>query len=195
MGTYVPRGSARPKTISEALAEAEHDHFLDCPNADFWIRTGAILLDGILFWLLWSGIHHTFTSVGPSLLASAEQTSLFQQWFPINKSPLRPDQLLPFAEHVAHGLLFFLYFCATLSSFGGSPGKLLLGLRVVDAANGAKLTFGRAIFRETVGKLISAAPLAIGFVMAFMRQDTRALHDLTAGTVVKRILTGSEGIK
>jgi len=182
MGSYVPRGSRRPKTISEALTEAEHDHFLDCPNADFWIRTGAILLDGIFFWLLWSGIRHTFSSVGPSLLAGVEQS---------NPLPLRSDQLLPFLEHVAHGLLFFLYFCATLSAFGGSPGKLLLGLRVVDAKTGAKLGFGRAIFRELFGKALSTLPLTLGWGMAFIRDDTRTLHDLTADTVVKRILTGS----
>jgi len=195
MGTYVPRGSARPKTISEALAEAEHDHFLDCPNADFWIRTGAFLLDSIFFWLLWSGIHHTFTSVGPSLLATAERMPLFQQFLPGHDAPLRPEQVLPFLEHAAHGLLFFLYFCATLSAFGGSPGKLLLGLRVVDVTTGAKLTFGRAIFRELIGKVVSTIPLAIGWGMAFMRQDTRALHDLAASTVVKRVLTTAEGNK
>ncbi len=195
MGTYVPRGSSRPKTISEALAEAEHDHFLDCPDADFYIRTGAILLDGILFWLLWSGIHHTFTSVGPSLLATAERLSLFHQIFPPSDGPLRPEQILPFMEHVAHGLLFFLYFCATLSAFGGSPGKLLLGLRVVDSKSGAKLSFGRAIFRELFGKILSTLPLAIGWGMAFVREDTRALHDLAAGTVVKRTLTVAEGNK
>ncbi len=188
MGTYVPRGPTRPKTISEALLEAEDDHFLDCPNADFWIRTGAFLLDAILFWLLWSGIHHTFTSMGPNFLANLQKLSLVSQFLP-KQELLKTEQLLPFFEHVAHGLLFFLYFCATLSAFGGSPGKLLLGLRVVDAKTGSRIGFGRAIVRELIGKPLSTLPFALGWGMAFIRDDARALHDLTAQTVVKRILS------
>ena len=188
MGTYIPREPTRPKTISEALLEAEDDHFLDCPNADFWIRTGAFLLDAIFFWLLWSGIHHTFSSMGPNLVANLERLTLFSK-FLSHQGLFSSKQLLPFFEHVCHGFLIFLYFCATLSSFGGSPGKLLLGLRVVDAQTGSRIGFGRAIYREIFGKMLSTITLGLGWGMVLIRRDTRALHDLTARTTVKRILS------
>lgn len=180
MGTYLRRTPQRARTISEALNEAEGDHFLDCPDADFWIRTGAILLDGIFFYLLWNGLKHTFNSMGPAVVAHLNLTTLV---------PLPADRIVPFFLHVAHGFLYFLYFCATLAQFGGSPGKLLLGLRVVDAKTGGKLTFGRAILRELFGKVLSTLPLAIGWGMVFIRADSRTLHDLVAGTVVKRVHT------
>ena len=180
MGTYRRETSRRPKTISEALNEAEDDHFLDCPDADFWIRTGAILLDAIFFWLLWSGIQNTLNSIGPTLIASLQMTT----WVPLTE-----EQMVPFFIHVGHGFLYFFYFCATLSKFGGSPGKLLLGLRVVDAKTGSKISFGRALARESFGKVLSTLPLAVGWGMAFMRSDSRTLHDLVAGTRVKRVIT------
>ncbi len=179
MGTYLRKTTSRPKTISDTLNEAEDDHFMDCPDADFWIRTGAILLDGIFFWLMWSGIENTINSAGPSLLNYFQLRQLV---------PLRPEQMVPFLIHVGHGFLYFFYFCATLSKFGGSPGKLLLGLRVVDAKTGGKISFGRAIVRELLGKALSTVPLAIGWSMAFIRADSRTLHDLVAGTTVKRVI-------
>ena len=179
MGTYRRQAPHRAKTISEALNEAEDDHFLDCPDADFWIRTGAILLDGIFFYLLWNGIKHTFSSMGPAVVAYFNLNAIL---------PLPMEQIVPFFIHVAHGFLYFSYFCATLAQFGGSPGKLLLGLRVVDAKTGGKLHFGRAIVRELFGKVLSTLPLAIGWGMVLIRTDMRALHDLVAGTTVKRVL-------
>ncbi len=69
---------------------------------------------------------------------------------------------------------------------GASPGKLIVGLQVVDSADGSRLNYWRAFFREAVGKWISAVPLGIGFITAFFRDDRRALHDLLFDTAVVR---------
>ena len=45
MGSYVPSGPRRRRSVNEALLEAEEDHFLDCPTADILLRAAAILLD------------------------------------------------------------------------------------------------------------------------------------------------------
>ena len=45
MGTYIPAGPTRKRSVSDTLVEAEEEHFLDCPNADFFIRLAAALLD------------------------------------------------------------------------------------------------------------------------------------------------------
>jgi uncharacterized RDD family membrane protein YckC len=46
------------------------------------------------------------------------------------------------------------------------------------------LTFGQVIVRESVGKLVSAALLFIGFFMVGFNNRRRALHDYMAETVV-----------
>ena len=53
-------------------------------------------------------------------------------------------------------------------------------------ADGAPLPLGAALLRY-VAYFVSAAPLAMGFIMAGLRRDKRALHDLIAGSRVDRI--------
>lgn len=72
----------------------------------------------------------------------------------------------------------FCYFGYFLSKKGASPGKMVLGLKVVDNDNGTNLSFMMAGLRCTVGYMISAITLLIGFIMAGVRQDKKALHDL-----------------
>ncbi len=70
--------------------------------------------------------------------------------------------------------------------YGMTPGKLLLELRVIDAASGARPGWTRAIIRY-LGYFVSALPLGLGFVWAAFDRDGRALHDRLAGTRVVRI--------
>jgi uncharacterized RDD family membrane protein YckC len=72
----------------------------------------------------------------------------------------------------------FLYFGWFYSQKGASPGKIVLGLQVIDFQKGTHLGYIRAYFRETVGKFISGVPLGLGFLLAAVRSDHRALHDL-----------------
>ncbi|HEY6867286.1 MAG TPA: RDD family protein [Candidatus Eisenbacteria bacterium] len=83
------------------------------------------------------------------------------------------------------GLGVWLYFAALESSgWSGTPGKRVLGLRVTDSS-GAHIRFGRATGR-LAGKLLSAVPLGLGFLMAAFTARRQALHDLLAGTLVVR---------
>jgi S1-C subfamily serine protease len=60
---------------------------------------------------------------------------------------------------------------------GGSLGKLLLGLKVVVPNRRTYL------FRETIGKLASAATFGVGFALVFTK-DRLAMHDYMAKTSV-----------
>jgi len=68
------------------------------------------------------------------------------------------------------------------SSWQGSVGKKLLGLRVVDM-NGERISFGKASGRY-FGKILSAMICLIGFIMAAFTEKQQALHDMLAGTLV-----------
>lgn len=69
---------------------------------------------------------------------------------------------------------------------GGTPGKLAFGMKVLNNETGENLTFGRALLRDIVGKMLSALTLLIGFLMVAFRKDKRGLHDLIAGSCVIR---------
>ena len=76
-----------------------------------------------------------------------------------------------------------LYFAGFESSkLQATPGKLVVGVRVTDAA-GARIGIGRALGR-TLGKVLSSIILTIGFIMAAFTDRKRALHDMLAGTLV-----------
>jgi uncharacterized RDD family membrane protein YckC len=65
---------------------------------------------------------------------------------------------------------------------GQTPGKALLGLRVVTQ-DGRRVSPWRALVR-IVAYVISAAPLYLGFLWIFIDDRRQAWHDKLAGTVV-----------
>jgi uncharacterized RDD family membrane protein YckC len=67
---------------------------------------------------------------------------------------------------------------------GATPGKLLLGLRVIAAGRQRGVGFGVAIMR-LCGTMVSGI-LGIGYLMVAFTKDKRALHDHLAGTMVVR---------
>lgn len=67
---------------------------------------------------------------------------------------------------------------------GATPGKMLLRLRVARADTGTHISYWRAFGRETLGKVLSALTLGIGFLMVAWRRDKRGLHDLMFNTQV-----------
>ena len=87
--------------------------------------------------------------------------------------------------------MFALLFAATYSAvlhslpWGQTIGKMLVGIRVVSN-DGEPVVFGAALLRFA-GYFASLLPLGVGFVMAGLRRDKRALHDRLAGTRVERV--------
>lgn len=76
----------------------------------------------------------------------------------------------------------FPYYVVTTYIYGGSPGKLALRLKVVDAKTDLSLTLKQSIVR-CLGYLLSW-PLTLGYLLAAFHPRKQALHDLLAGTVV-----------
>lgn len=87
-------------------------------------------------------------------------------------------------------VVIFFYYGTFYATKGASPGKLLMGLEIYDDGTGRFLTPGKAFLRESFGKLISAIPFFIGYLVVLFRDDRRALHDLLFDTrVVRNIRT------
>jgi uncharacterized RDD family membrane protein YckC len=76
----------------------------------------------------------------------------------------------------------FLYVFLGLAIAGRTPGKGIVGLRVV-MSDGSTLSIGRAFLR-TLLLPVSAAILGLGLIGILFHKEHRALHDLGAGTAV-----------
>jgi uncharacterized RDD family membrane protein YckC len=68
--------------------------------------------------------------------------------------------------------------------FGATPGKAVLGLRVIAGGRRRGIGIGRALLR-LCGTMTSSI-LGIGYLMVAFARDKRALHDHLAGTAVTR---------
>lgn len=88
-------------------------------------------------------------------------------------------------------LLAMMYFII-LNAFGGQTiGKLILGLRVVSSSDGGTISIGVAFLRWA-GAVVSALPLAMGFIWAIIDREHCTWHDRLSGTRVvatRKILT------
>ena len=88
--------------------------------------------------------------------------------------------------------IFAAAYWTTLHMVAGQTlGKAVVGIRVVGT-DGALLTFGPAFLRYLASGL-SVVPLGFGYLMAALRRDKRALHDLIAGSRVERPVAPPHG--
>ncbi|MFJ9557072.1 RDD family protein [Nocardiopsis sp. NPDC101807] len=91
------------------------------------------------------------------------------------------------------GLLLFFYDWLYLVAWGRTIGKMAVGIRVVSAADGGRLSQGQALGRAAFFGLPQTLPL-VGNLFSLAEALTipfdtrsRALHDRAAGTVVVRV--------
>ena len=80
-------------------------------------------------------------------------------------------------------LLYFTLFWS--SKFQGTPGKILLGLKIVDA-NGNKISYSTALIRY-ISTFISSLLLGIGYLLIIFDGKKQALHDKLASTYVIKV--------
>jgi len=133
--------------------------------AGFWIRFVAVMIDGVVL-LVAQGI---LFSVGWVLSGGSMGDRLAV------KAAVNFFGTLIGA---AYGIFFHW-------RWGQTIGKMALQIKVVSM-DGGPLSFGQAVGRY-FATFLSALILCIGFIMAGIRSDKRALHDLLAGTRVERL--------
>jgi len=133
--------------------------------AGFWIRAVAALLDFVVFALV---------KVSLGVLA-------VRVWRTELDGPLGVQGLV-----TACTMLFTALYVIVLHALEGQTlGKLIVGVRVVGL-DGTPPALGASVLRF-LAYAASGLPFGLGFVMAGLRTDRRALHDLLAGTRVERL--------
>ena len=78
---------------------------------------------------------------------------------------------------VAAAVIGFWRYC------GATPGKIALGVKIVDAASGGPPTLGRLVLRF-FAYFVCAFPLYLGFLWAAFDRRKQGWHDKIARTVV-----------
>jgi uncharacterized RDD family membrane protein YckC len=71
------------------------------------------------------------------------------------------------------------------SSYQATLGKMIFGMKVTDL-NGNRISFERATGRH-FAKWLSGMILCIGYIMVGFTERKQGLHDLLAGTLVRRV--------
>lgn len=133
--------------------------------AGFWIRVWASLIDTVLV-----------------LLVTTPLLGMLYGWnysFDSEATPFRPTEfavtwLLP----AIAVLVFWRYRSAT-------PGKMIIGAKIVDARTGEAPSTGRLIVRY-LGYYLSAFPFCLGFLWVAFDRRKQGWHDKLANTVVIR---------
>lgn len=88
------------------------------------------------------------------------------------------------AVAVYTALMGYMAYALVQLGQGRSPGKKLLGLRVISLETGRPAGFWRMMLRDVVGKWVSAVVLYLGFLWAIWDEKHQGWHDKIAGTVV-----------
>jgi len=130
--------------------------------AGFWVRVGAAIIDSILIVLV---IFPILWSIYGSEYFKSEKI-IYGFW----------DFMISWVFPAIAVVVFWLYRSAT-------PGKIALGLKIIDADTGEKPLLGQCIIRY-LGYYVSIFPLCLGLIWVAFDKKKQGWHDKLAGTYV-----------
>lgn len=146
-------------TITEQVQPP--DSVLDHQRAGFWMRFWAYLID---------------------LIVIGSLSRLFiKPIFRILDIPMEDTGILS-SYLIVDSIVFFGYFVLTTKLLAQTLGKMIMGLRVV-LLNGEPLDWKSVIFREWIGRYISAV-FMLGYIVIAFNPKKQGFHDMFSDTVV-----------
>ena len=134
----------------------------DFEAAGFWRRFCAVMLDVLLFFVFIT-IPVSLTMGSVMLSTGSEQLNWVNVTF---------GYVVPF--------LLTLWFW---QKFLGTPGKMLMGIQIVDFNTGRRASVMKSTVRY-VAYLVSMIPLGLGFLWVAFDKNKRGFHDHLSGTAV-----------
>ncbi len=137
--------------------------------AGFWARTAAYVIDGFIVF------------AGQLVFRFLLFLTFGLFW---NNNPL--DGSFLFQYSFKDALLYgvgAIYFVLCTYYAGATLGKKAMNLKVVSG-DGERLTFLNVLYRETVGRFLSAFVLCIGYILVGVTNEKTGLHDILCDTRV-----------
>lgn len=147
--------------------------------AGFWIRFGAVLIDGIILQVAQGILNAIIYAIDGSAVSSSFVNGLVRPGgFRFQGTGLIVTLLMMMIQ--------WLYFAFSESSLKGATlGKRLCGLRVVDL-QGERISFGRATGRF-FGSILSQVVCYIGYLVGASGDRNQTWHDMMAGTICIKV--------
>lgn len=143
--------------------ETEHGETLE--YAGFWVRAFASIIDTILILLVtWP------------LLTAIYGTSYWESEATVNGAW---DVVLTYLAPAVAVIVFWIYKSAT-------PGKMVLGLKVISLGDSEKLSVGQSIGRY-LAYYLAMIPFFLGFIWVAFDPRKQGWHDKLAKTVVVKV--------
>jgi uncharacterized RDD family membrane protein YckC len=162
-------GVALPATVS---AQAVGD------PAGFWIRVAATILDGVFVGFIFRGIDRIFPgSLTPPTAADFSGMSREEKGIAI----LFALGIL----FTVMALIHALYATIWVGSMGRTPGKWILGLKIVRT-DGSRVPYGLA-FMRSIAFVLSSLPLGLGVIWIALTSMKRGWHDYLCDTRVIKL--------
>lgn len=137
---------------------------LEMQYGGFWRRFVAVIIDTIIMMLIIMPI--VLAVYGVEYMETTEPVS----------GPF--DFFMNFIFPIFYSILFWLKFAAT-------PGKMVMGLKIVSAKDGSPISTGQAIGRY-FAYIPSGLVFLLGYIWVAFDRRKQAWHDKLAGTVVIR---------
>ncbi|QDT90928.1 RDD family protein [Gimesia algae] len=143
--------------------------------AGFWVRATAYAIDIVPISIIVVTLFYFYSDFG-------------QTWFAYQADRMNVDARVQFIKEqnwireTVFGV--WLVYCALMegSSFQGTLGKRLLGIRVVDRL-GNRISFGCSVIRN-LSKITSYIPFLMGFFWIAGSRQKHGWHDMLAKTDV-----------
>ena len=153
--------------------------------AGFWIRFVALVIDGILLFVVGTIIGlplRMLLGVSAVSVAQSQDPSAVMAALPI--AMMGMIGLQPADQPWSLGVSYGTSGSGTHNKGGDHPAKLALGLQIIRSRWIAPLLHGEAVGRLFREEFLSAIILYIGFIMAGLDPEKRSLHDRICNTLV-----------
>lgn len=135
--------------------------------AGFWIRVVAFTIDGVLLF-------------GAHTLAAAR---LGLKEVDYDRLPLAEALVRDLPSIALYTALACTYAMIMVGTWGGTLGKLMLGLRIVRHSDGGKVPYGLALGRS-LAEYVSALVFGLGYFWVGLSPSKRGWHDYLCDTRV-----------
>ncbi len=156
--------------------------------AGFWIRFAAYLIDGVILDIpLGILIAVVLGSALPGLNCTITPADIDHNFRSITCSNLGTLGIPLLIVGTIATAVVVLYFVILWAWLGQTLGQKILGLHVVDANTGTRISYPRALLR-LVGVYVASIPFSLGLMWAGWDPRKQGWHDKIAGTYVVKAL-------
>lgn len=142
--------------------------------AGFWIRASALIIDTIILYIVQMPISFVFGLIMGGAGATMDKN---------NGAGFAVFIVLYIINLAVSIIITMSYYVLFLVKKGATPGKMALGLRIINADGSREISYGKA-FGRYFAKMLSSLIFCIGYMMAGWDDEKRALHDRICATRV-----------